>query len=50
MFALKALADQPFQESHQQLLGRMAVQHYLRESVSSMQWVSYNQQKQITKT
>ncbi|MFY7833236.1 MAG: hypothetical protein ACOVVP_16065, partial [Pseudanabaena sp.] len=50
MFALKALADQPFQESHQQLLGRMAVQHDLRESISSMQWVSYNRQKQITKT
>jgi hypothetical protein len=42
MFALKALADQSFQEFRQQLFGRMAVQHYLRESVSSMQWVSYN--------
>ncbi|WP_181016222.1 hypothetical protein [Pseudanabaena sp. BC1403] len=50
MVALKALADHPFQESRQQLFGRMAVQHDLRESISSMQWVSYNRQKQITKT
>ncbi|MBD2317796.1 hypothetical protein [Phormidium tenue] len=50
MVALKVLIDKPFQVFHEQISGRMAVQHYLRESVRSMQWVSYNRQKQITKT
>jgi len=31
-------------------LGQISVQLNLRESVRFMQWVSYNQQEQITKT